>query len=83
MLDRVRNHGGLTGGQLILAFVLVLLVMAGAYWLASWLLMWGWNTFVPAIFGLPVINQWMAFAMVVVGGIVGGFFKPTVTNKVK
>lgn len=64
----------------IFAVIVLLMLIFGIYWLLSWLLMWGWNLVMPAIFNLPVINQWMAFAIIIITNIIGSGFKSSNTQ---
>ena len=79
MLNKIKNRGNTDMWEWLLAIALILLVVTGAYWFMSWLLMWGWNVVMPQVFGLPVITQWMSFAMIVVGSIIGSLFKSNTT----
>ncbi len=46
-------------GMLLIAFVSIIIVCA--IW--GFIILWAWNTFMPAVFNLPQINLIQAFAL--------------------
>ncbi len=55
-------------GMAVIVIPLIILLIAILSVFPVW---WAWNTFMPAIFGLPTINGWQAFALTILGGILG------------
>lgn len=60
-------------GAVIIGFV----VLALLSFILSFITLWAWNIFMPAIFHLPTINFWQAFAF----NLLAGQFRSTVTTK--
>lgn len=62
----------------IIAFTVVIGIIAA---ISAAVLMWAWNVFVPAIFGLPKVTFLQSFALVFLLEAVGGLLKHRSSGK--
>ncbi len=60
-------------------FVVTLVLIFGA--IGAAILMFLWNWIMPYIFGLPEINFWMAWGILILLSLVGNSIRSTVTVK--
>lgn len=61
-------------GTAVIVGPVIILVLAIILVLPTW---WAWNAVMPYVFGLPTINGWQAFAIVLLTSL----FKGTTTVK--
>lgn len=55
--------------------LLVIVVALGLDCLFAWIFQMLWNFAIVAIFALPIITFWQAFALWIIIGLIGGCFK--------
>lgn len=60
--------------------VLVLALIAFFSLIGAFILMLAWNVVMPALFHLPALGFWQAYAITILVSIVGSAFKTTVTK---
>lgn len=80
-----RNSNNLSGWEavvvFVLAFILVIGLIAGFAALGAAILCWAWNAFVPPVFKGPEITFWQAFALTFLIGSVKGLFSINIKKK--
>ena len=57
---------------------LIVVVVIGLFFLVPALLQWLWNITMPELFGLPELNYWQSFRLMLIAGILisgPGFIK--------
>ena len=64
-----------------IAFVLVVGLIAGLSALSAAIICWAWNAFMPAVFKLPEITFWQAFALTFLIGSLKGLFSVNLKKK--
>lgn len=62
----------------VLAIIIFLLLFLPLMALSALVTMWAWNILMPAIFNLPVVTFWQAWAVNILAGL---FFRVTRISK--